>query len=239
MKRAHRKGFALIELIIVIAIIAILAAILIPSIIGYVSDTQESVCDFNMKTIQREAIAQSALREAKTTGEIKAIYDRVIKAYIDGGQAPCPAGGVYTTDVDSEEQVYVSCSIHGKALTDPDKIQLMINNEDIMAVIDGYFGIPDSALVGGKSIDSTADFSGAFADQINRVLKKLGIGEDCAYRIYKKYNPSTKTYNYTLTWCSTDITKLTPGDTVMVTQYDMINGTYRTGNVRIGTNTTC
>jgi len=38
MKKLNKKGFTLIELIVVIAILAILAAILVPAIFGYVEE---------------------------------------------------------------------------------------------------------------------------------------------------------------------------------------------------------
>ena len=41
MKKSNKKGFTLIELIVVIAILAILAAILIPAITGYIAKAEQ------------------------------------------------------------------------------------------------------------------------------------------------------------------------------------------------------
>jgi type IV pilus assembly protein PilA len=42
MKKLNKKGFTLIELIVVIAILAILAAILIPSVTGYITKATDA-----------------------------------------------------------------------------------------------------------------------------------------------------------------------------------------------------
>ena len=40
-KKKNRKGFSLVELIVVLVIMAILAAALVPTLIGYISKTKE------------------------------------------------------------------------------------------------------------------------------------------------------------------------------------------------------
>lgn len=54
MKKLNKKGFTLIELIVVIAILAILAAILVPAIINYVSQANDSKNIANARSIYSE-----------------------------------------------------------------------------------------------------------------------------------------------------------------------------------------
>lgn len=56
-KMRSKKGFTLIELIVVIAIIGVLMAILIPSLIGYINTSRIRQAESNAKTAYNAAVA--------------------------------------------------------------------------------------------------------------------------------------------------------------------------------------
>ena len=70
-KKLNKKGFSLIELIIVIAIMAILAAIIVPTVINKVSEANESAAATEAQNlanaIQQEIIELSVDPDADTT----------------------------------------------------------------------------------------------------------------------------------------------------------------------------
>jgi prepilin-type N-terminal cleavage/methylation domain-containing protein len=57
----NKKGFTLIELIVVIAILAVLAAILIPSIMNYVAQARTARNDSNARALYSEVSAGVAM----------------------------------------------------------------------------------------------------------------------------------------------------------------------------------
>ena len=88
--RLKAKGFTLIEVMIVVAIIGLLAAIAIPNFVKARNTAQANACINNMKQVAA-AIDLFALENNKTDSDPVTAND--IKAYIKGNEMPkCPAG---------------------------------------------------------------------------------------------------------------------------------------------------
>lgn len=60
MKKSNRKGFTLVELVVVIAIIGILAAILVPTMMNYVKKAKLKSANSNAKLVYTTANNQAA-----------------------------------------------------------------------------------------------------------------------------------------------------------------------------------
>lgn len=67
MKKSNNKGFTLVELVVVIAIIGVLAAILVPSMMGYVKKSRLKTANGNAKTAYNAAAEWVAQQETNGT----------------------------------------------------------------------------------------------------------------------------------------------------------------------------
>jgi prepilin-type N-terminal cleavage/methylation domain-containing protein len=94
-------GFTLVEIMVVVAIIALLAAITIPNLLRAGAKSQANACINNLRQIDT-AMQEFALEQGKTTGasiNYPADLTPYIRLNTAGNIPPCPVGGVYTVNV--------------------------------------------------------------------------------------------------------------------------------------------
>ena len=106
--KRNKKGFTLVEIMIVVAIIALLAAIAVPSFINARAKSMQSSCYNNMRLMDG-AMQQYALDNSN------AVANTVAKlvgtnAYIKDTPL-CKGGGTYTLPSDLSGKT--ACSVHG------------------------------------------------------------------------------------------------------------------------------
>ena len=121
-KTSRKAGFTLVEIMIVVAIIGLLAAIAIPNFMKARATSQQNACINNLRQIDG-AINEWALETGQSNGATVSSVSTVsayIKLNSNNSVPGCPAGGTYaTTTVGANPQV--ACSL-SSLTTSPHKL---------------------------------------------------------------------------------------------------------------------
>lgn len=98
-----KKGFTLVELIIVISILAILIVIIVPKFNTYTKKVSKVVCNINCVNLEKSYTTYLIVEKMKH-GEN--IFEKYLKEY---GKGICPKQGII-----SYENEKIRCNIHSK-----------------------------------------------------------------------------------------------------------------------------
>ena len=109
MLKNRKSGFTLVEIMIVVAIIGLLAAIAIPSFVNARTTSQKNACINNLRQVSG-AKDQYALEHNGTAPT--AIGTDLVSTYIAKNPA-CPAAGTYTIGALGTDP---SCTVSGHTL---------------------------------------------------------------------------------------------------------------------------
>lgn len=99
----RNRGFTIVEILVVIAIITILTMVMIPRFLAYQEHSQKSVCASNRQMLVRQILYEQAIDPSYREADAD--------AFLTGSTAHCPSNGTYTLHME-DASVTITCTKH-------------------------------------------------------------------------------------------------------------------------------
>lgn len=230
MKIRARQGFTLMEVLIVVAIIAALVLLAIPTFSASLETSQESACAANRRSLQTVLAAASLSQGADSLPQVFLQQQEV---------SVCPSGGTISYLLNSDGSITVSCSIHapGGGFGDAGVMDKVIQTLDTVirekeAESSRKFSTIDSGV---SQYTGSAAFAGVTAEFLSR-LETAGIDLSSMGAVSWRY----ETAKNLLYWTPVDIQSaaLAKGDQVPVIRYNVKSGNYSVWYSTVDTSST-
>ena len=208
--KEDRRGFTLVELIVVIAILGVLMAILVPRYIQYVEKTRSAVCEnargelvhyYDIERASDESTDYAALWKTAAQNTKMTIVSTTVGSLKLSGT--CPSDGTYTLTYNSStgELLSFTCSKHGtgkfsQTLTGGN-VASAIGSSLLTALSDKTTkeSLGNFTKNNNRAIDSLSTSGGGLTAKMQTILQNSGItiGD---HTIWRAYHVGDKYYVY-------------------------------------------
>ncbi len=218
------SGFTLAELLIVVAIIAIMIAISIPIFTSQLEKARKATCDANCEILKRHIIAEIMSGDERKPAELLDELQKQDNAY-------CPSGKTYTiypsTEATLETGFAVICLKH----TDKANLGVEVIRDTVVQTI--TYAMKNAELSKGSSLDSgAANIPGSMPYKFVEEMTKKGLSMSDMDATSWSWRQSGT--NGSLYWTTEDISNLEKGTVIPVIKYNLENGAYTVWNATIG-----
>ena len=110
-----KRGFTLAELLITVAILAIVVAVSIPMLNSHLDEAKESVCLTNRTSFEQALTIQQMMHKNNPSWAVTGL-----PSYFEAHKEEykCPSDGSYSLEMTTAGELVVKCSVHGASTSE-------------------------------------------------------------------------------------------------------------------------